>query len=354
MICNMVRKLLVTFAVFAGIVIIVLSGNVIIIGDKLGEISHPYVEYVFYLLIFIIFFFYVVRPIIKMYRAPEFPILSVNDEWDLKQLQLFAKRLSRNCGYISDKSLRVEHQLELSRQIDMYSSNMYELKSVIEHEIALRMDGDKSLNVRGINNRIKEWGKTVFMVTAISQNSKVDSLSVLVMNHKMITDIVLASGFRPTRPQLFKIYVKVLTTALISYCTSYVFTDVDGVAPFDMSDGNDVDMSDASQDVDMEIDGDENGMLAIINNLRKSRIAGLLFDSAIEGCINALLTLRIGYVTKSYLTEGAQALSGTRHKRSIKRKAMLDSFKVMPNVILEGGVVLGGTVKKLLLSIFKK
>lgn len=350
----MLRNLIIIILVFLGAVGVMLMGNVIVIGDKIGEVTHVYVEYAFYVVLLVLFIVFVLRPIIKVLRAPEFPRLQVDESWDINQLRLFGKRLAKNCDYISDKTLRSKHKEELVKSIDSSSENKEELQSVIEKEIGIRMNGDETLQVRGINNRIKEWGKTVFMVTAISQNSKIDSVAVLLMNHKMITDIINASGFRPTKPQLFKIYVKVLTTALISYCTSYVFTDIDGVAPFDLSDGEVPDIDDVAMDGGIELDGDEYSMLTIINNLKKSRIAGLFFDSAIEGCINALMTLRIGYVTKSYITQGAKALSGTKDKRRVKRQAMVDAFKAMPGVILSGGVVLGDTVKNLLVSIFER
>ena len=33
------------------------------------------------------------------------------------------------------------------------------------------MEGNREMGVLGVDNRIREWGKTVFLVTALSQNS---------------------------------------------------------------------------------------------------------------------------------------------------------------------------------------
>ncbi|MBR1961013.1 MAG: DUF697 domain-containing protein, partial [Bacteroidales bacterium] len=180
-----------------------------------------------------------------------------------------------------------------------------------------------------------------FLVTAISQNGIFDSAAVMVMNYKLIEDLVLASGFRPTRPQMFRLYVRVLTTALISYCTSQVFTDMDGVAPFDIGGGSGADISDVNPEdiagASPELDGED----SLTGFLSRFKIPGVVAESALQGAVNALLTLRIGYVTKSYLQEGPDALSGVRNKRAVKRQAIKSSFKALPGIVAGSASALG-------------
>lgn len=351
----MKKNLFTIVAIVLAIVATMLLGNLIVIGDKVGELTHVYVEYAFYILILILAIIYIVKPIIKLHRAPEFPVLATDDNWNTKQLYTFAMRLAKNCGYITDIEIRKKHQTELIETIKQNFENIEELKRIITSEITLRMDGSKEISVLGVNKRIKEWGKTVFMVTAISQNSKFDTIAVLVMNYKLVADIVIATGFRPTKPQLFKLYVRVLTTALITYCASQVLTDVNGVAPFDIADAPDAEFDGSDIDAtDMGTDIDENGFgSGIIENIRKSSITSAIMGSAMEGCINALLTMRIGYVTRAYLTKGPKALSGVKNKRKIKRQAIMDSFKAMPAVIAGSGAVIGKSTTKWLTRIFK-
>lgn len=346
------RNLLLIAAIFFCAVLIILLGNVITIGDKLGQVTHVYVEYAFYAIIFLLLLIYVFRPIIKVHRAPEFPVLSVNEQWSGKELKGFAKRLASGCGYIPNLEIRKAHRQELVEKIKACGDNVEELKALVTNEVSLRIDGSKEMEVLGINNRIKDWGKTVFLVTAVSQNSKFDTLAVLVMNYKLISDIVLATGFRPTKPQMFKLYIRVLTTALITYCASQVFTDVDGVAPFDFSDTADIDPADAGSDL-ADVDVDDAGFgTSLMNNLRKLTIPGVLVGSTIEGCINALLTMRIGFVTRAYLTEGPKALSGVKNKRRVKRRAIKDSLKAMPAVIAHSSAAIGKTTAAVLKGIF--
>lgn len=338
------------------VVATMLAGNIIVIGDKIGRMTHVYVEYSFYVLLLILAAIYLIRPIVKVHRAPEFPKLSVNGMSDAEQLRKFARCLANHCDYIQDKELRKSHRDKLMSSIRFHSADVEPLKVIVSKEIALRMDGCKELNVLGIDNRIKEWGKTVFMITAMSQNSKFDAIAVLLMNYRLIADIVLASGFRPTKPQMFKLYVKVLTTALITYCTSQVFTDIDGIAPFDFGDNVSADDTvDTMSDVDIDIDTDmgSSGFAGIIESLRKIRIPGIVVGSLVDGCVNALMTLRIGYVTKAYLTEGAGALSGTRNKRKIKRLALKESFKSLPSVMMSGSTAIGKAMADFMSKIFK-
>ncbi len=339
----MKRNLALIIGISLAVITMMLMGNVIVIAEKLGEVCHTvYVEYAFYALILILAIIFIIRPIVKVNNAPEFPVLAVDDEAKTADLLKFGKRLASNCGYIQDGEKRKEHQIAFKKELQLYSADHEQLKNALSRELALRFDGDKELDVLGIDTRIKEWGKTVFMVTAISQNGVFDSAAVLVMNYKLIEDLVLASGFRPTRPQMFRLYVRILTTSLISYCTSQVFTDMDGIAPFDIG-GNvvsadDVEVTDVNpEDVAPELDGED----SLSGFLARFKIPGVVAESALQGAVNALLTLRIGYVTKTFLKEGPEALSGVRNKRAVKREAIKSAFKSLPGVVAGSASALG-------------
>lgn len=338
----MKRNLILIAGITIAVLVMMLLGNVITIGEKLGEVCNTvYVEYAFYALILILAAVFVIRPIMRVHNAPEFPVMAVDDEAGLKELQRFGRRLSTNCGYIADAEKRLAHQNALKEELKMCGEDKEKVKTLLTKELEVRFKGDKALDVLGIDKRIKEWGKTVFLVTAISQNGIFDSAAVMVMNYKLIEDLVLASGFRPTRPQMFRLYVRVLTTALISYCTSQVFTDMDGIAPFDIGGGSGADISDVNPEdiagASPELDGED----SLTGFLSRFKIPGVVAESALQGAVNALLTLRIGYVTKSYLQEGPDALSGVRNKRAVKRQAIKSSFKALPGIVAGSASALG-------------
>lgn len=342
------KRNLITFSVAVILLILIfLVGNIITIGDKLGEAS-ALLEWAFYAIISGMVVYFLLWPVIKLWKAPAFPALNVDGVCDTTQLKTFAKRLINNCDYIADDTLRTQHQISQKAVLKEIETDAEKLKEFINNEIKLRIDGSKDLNVLGINYRIKEWAKTVFVITAVSQNGKMDSLAVIGINLRLISDIVRASGFRPTKPQMIKLYIKVLTTSLITYITSNVLTDTMDFDPTTMVD----DAPDVAAD-GADVDGLDFGN-SLVTKLRKLPLAGVLLDSAIEGTVNALMTLRIGYVTKAYLKQGPEALSGIKAKRSVKRQAIKDSFKAFPSVIANTGAMVGNNVVKVLTFFFTK
>ena len=81
--------------------------------------------------------------------------------------------------------------------------------------------------------------------------------------------------------------------------------------------------------------------LSVSSILRRIKIPGVVVSSALDGTVNALMTLRIGYITRTYLQQGEQALTGIRNKRAVKLQAMKDSLVAIPSVVAPGSAVVG-------------
>ena len=375
----MKRNLLIITLLFLGSFVILLLGNIIIIGEKIASLSHvAWAEYAFYTLILVVFYVVVIRPVVRVHRAPQIPALSIDGEWNTAQLVAFGHKLADNCNYIpKDKScpeLRKLHQQRLLEGLERYATSREELVQIISEELKLRIEGGElketsgprtedmhSVRIIGINRRIIEWAKSVFMITAISQNGKLDTVSVLYMNYKMIEDVIVASGFRPTRQQLFRQYVNILVTSLMTFVVSEVFKDMGSVAPFgslaDQSSdaASDIDISDASvdaADVDLDDIGDtvsgDTGFLSILSNVK---IPGVVIGSICDGIVNSLMTLRIGYVTRNYLIDGTNSLNGIKAKRKAKRVAVKEALKSLPKVVVVGTSFVGKGAMNIILNI---
>ena len=375
----MKRNLLIITLLFLGSFVILLLGNIIIIGEKIASLSHvAWAEYAFYTLILVVFYVVVIRPVVRVHRAPQIPALSIDGEWNTAQLVAFGHKLADNCNYIpKDKScpeLRKLHQQRLLEGLERYATSREELVQIISEELKLRIEGGElketsgprtedmhSVRIIGINRRIIEWAKSVFMITAISQNGKLDTVSVLYMNYKMIEDVIVASGFRPTRQQLFRQYVNILVTSLMTFVVSEVFKDMGAVAPFgslaDQSSdaASDIDISDASvdaADVDLDDIGDtvsgDTGFLSILSNVK---IPGVVIGSICDGIVNSLMTLRIGYVTRNYLIDGMNSLNGIKAKRKAKRVAVKEALKSLPKVVVVGTSFVGKGAMNIILNI---
>ena len=375
----MKRNLLIITLLFLGSFVILLLGNIIIIGEKIASLSHvAWAEYAFYALILIVFYAVVIRPVIRVHRAPQIPALSIDGEWDTAQLIAFGHKLADNCNYIpKDKTcpeLRKLHQQKLREDLERYATDKEELVQILSDELKLRIEGGElreasgpraedmhSVRIIGINRRIIEWAKSVFMITAISQNGRLDTVSVLYMNYKMIEDVIIASGFRPTRQQLFRQYVNILVTSLMTFVASEVFKDMGSVAPFESladpsSDAaSDIDLSDAAVDgavVDPDDIGDTvsggTGFLSILSGVK---IPGVVIGSICDGIVNSLMTLRIGYVTRNYLVDGMNSLNGIKAKRKAKRAAVKEALKSLPKVVVVGTSFVGKGAMNIILNI---
>ena len=227
------------------------------------------------------------------------------------------------------------------------------------------------MGVLGINDRIREWAKTVFMVTAISQNSRFDTLSVMFMNYKLIEDVILASGFRPNNRQLFRMYASILTTALITYALSEALSGTKAVHPFDFGDMHDhtdaaadaaTDAADAAdgadyidyEDIDIASEMADTDGLSVYSILRRIKIPGVVVGSAIDGTLNALMTLRIGYVTRTYLQQGPKAMNTVQSKRKVKLQAMKEAVVAVPSIVVSGSDIVGKKASRLILNVLKR
>ena len=366
------RNLFIIVGIFLGILALMVTGNIIIIGEKLGAVTHLWwTEYVFYGLLLLITIYYIVWPFVRIHRAPQFPVLSVQDELTAVQLNDLGQQLVKHCDYISADNehpddehrlnLRAEHQQQLRQKLADAMDDATRLKKIIKEELELRFKGSRELGVLGINQRIREWAKSVFMITAISQNSRFDTISVMYLNLRMISDVISASGFRPTNRQLFRMYASILTTALITYAVSEALTISGSVAPFDFGDLDTA--SDAVGDDVMDVDADNvefNEMvddpegMSLYSILRRIRIPGVVVSAALDGTVNALMTLRLGYITRAYLQQGSKALSGIQNKRAVKRQAMKDAFVNVPAVIAAGSSVIGKRTSQFLIKFVQK
>ncbi|MBE6253937.1 MAG: hypothetical protein E7105_00230 [Prevotella sp.] len=366
----MKHNLFIIIGIILFILAVMVIGNIIIIGEKIGTIFHLWwMEYVFYGLLLILTSYYILGPFLRIHRAVPFPVLNLEDKTAAAQLYDFGNQLVSNCRYLSNEtqgvdgeksnSIRMRHQQDLKAQLAEASKDEEQLRKIIQAELDLRFQGDKTLQVLGIDSRIREWAKSVFMITAISQNSRFDTFSIMYLNLRMIADIINASGFRPTHRQLYRMYGSILSTALITYSISEALITTGSVSPFDIGDleASPDDATDAIDDVNIDEDYTDIGAdpegFSLYSILRRIKIPGIVVGAALDGTINALLTLRIGYITRAYLKQGASSLDGINNKRAVKRQAMMDAMLNIPYVISAGSGVIGKRTSLFLLHLVR-
>lgn len=267
------------------VMLLIIISNVISVGERLRKINH-YVEYGFYGLSVILFYFLIVNPIRIILFSPTFSLVTVLDEKDDKQFKVY-QRVAKNL-------LTMDYVEEKDKEIIKKS-----LSSRKELAIAMNQVFDDSIRKR-INKIIFQNAKTVMISTAISQNGKLDMLSVLSVNIKMIKDIVVTCGFRPSYAKLGKLSVNVITTSLIA--ESLEGLDFNDLFP-----------------------------QSTVNALSDIPLVKPIMSSFVQGISNSLLTMRIGFVTRKYL------YSETKNpdKNEIRRFAIKESIKMLPGIITD-------------------
>lgn len=342
------RNLIIIVCIFLAILALMVFGNVIVVGEKVASVTHLWwMEWLFYGILLAVFAYYVLHPIWRIHRTPAFPVLAVNEEASEAQLKEYGKRLANHCDFIEGKQQRSNHQKNLKEKLLHASGSRPQLLKVVKDELAFRYDGDKDKGILGINGQIKEWAKTVFVVTALSQNSKVDAISTLVLDFTMMKNLITSTGFRPNNLQMWRLYIRILITSLFAYAVSEAFIGAGSIKPFGSLD--DIDVSDAGDvvaaDVDIDADSDSFSLTGILSNIK---IPGLIVGSVADGISNALLTLRIGYVTRSYLIEGQDLFFNRKRRKEVRKEALTNSMKALPSVLKEGCKGMGKGMQKLI------
>ncbi|MBQ8483386.1 MAG: hypothetical protein IJ504_03675 [Bacteroidales bacterium] len=279
----MKRIIIFIIAALAVVLGILVVGNLLLIGEKIGVATHPYVEYAFYLLMAGLLAWFVVIPVVRLLLMPEFPKLRTEDGWDVRRMRKFADTLAGNCFYIENAQERGEHRKVLLSSVSAAGEDVESLKKVITDEIDVR--------VRNINSLISRSGRKVFILTAASQNSTLDTLSVIVLNIRLIYNIVCATGYRPNIFQLTRIMAGVLGSAFTAYISQSLTNSLEG------------------------------GLKNVFANAGVP-IVGPLLGMLLNGSLNAALTLYVGYTTRNYVLKGPEALKNESDKAGVMSSAV--------------------------------
>jgi len=309
----MKKNLILTLIVILSFMAIMLIGNIIVIGDKIARLF-PYADYVFYGIILLLIVFYVVVPFFRVFFAPSIPALNNSELIGLSDEELFkfGILLAENNKYINEsnkkktKQARKAHYLELRDYFERHNGRKDNTINKISEEIDVR--------IKLLNKHIKEEALSAFIITGLSQNGKFDMISLLAINFRLIKKIVMSSGFRPSHRQLIWIYFNVLISSILTDIDDEVLADLD---------------------------------LSTITD--RIKVPSIIVKSTIDGAISALLTLRIGYITKYYIVNGREKFN----KKEARMYGFQNARKNITTITGEGSKKIGQRMGNLMLSIFK-
>ncbi|MEP2771951.1 MAG: DUF697 domain-containing protein [Fulvivirga sp.] len=190
------------------------------------------------------------------------------------------KRLRQN-KIIKAEGLKVESNEELEQAVDLLNGHSQKI--------------------------IKQTATAVFLSTAISQNGKLDALTVLITQSRMIWKVAHIYWQRPTIKDMFMLYANVATAGLIA------------------SEIEDIDISRQVEPVINALLKSPGRSIPVVGHA-----AHIITDSILEGSTNAFLTLRVGIIAQNYC--------GATHPNLDKRTLRKNAFS-QASVMLRGLVV---------------
>jgi len=298
----MKKNLVLALVVILVIATVMLVGNLIIIGDKIAG-WFPYADYLFYGIIGLLVVLFLVIPFIKVFLSPQLPALDETEVQDLpeKELQKLGFLLARNNHYIKDANQKKMHRARLK---DFFTEHGDDREQMI-HKISTELEK----RYHSLNECIYSEALTTFVITGLSQNGRLDFISLLVINFRLVKKVVEASGFRPTYKQLVWVYYNVLASALLTNLSDDMLEDID--------------------------------MTSFAQNIK---LPTFVISSFLDGAFSALLTLRIGYITKYYVLKGRKSFN----KKVARRYGFRNARKEIVNVAKQGKDILKGKMKKLI------
>lgn len=264
--------------------LIMLISSLLDIGEKLRRIN-AYFEYGFYILVVLLFYLVIVQPIIIILRSPSLSIATSLDQTDPRAIAIY-KKVAKNI--VKSNELPEEQRLLLT-QYKNKEELLFNLQYVFENTVKNQL-----------NSIIIHDAKTVMISTAICQSARFDMITVFAVNVKMIKELVVQCGFRPSMKNLSKLTINVFGTALIA----------EGLENLKLEDI----MPKSS--------------LEFLNNMP---YLGVVLESVIQGAANALMTLRIGCVCRRYLFSDGSIIT----KEDIRRQAYKETLKLLPIVVAD-------------------
>ncbi len=171
------------------------------------------------------------------------------------------------------------------------------------------------------NRIIQRNASAVFLTTAISQNGKLDGLTVLATQIRMVWQIANLYNQRPSLREMSWLYGNVAITTLLA------------------AELEDMDISEQVEPIINSVMGTSAGKSIPMFG----SVTDVIMDSLLQGSINAFLTLRVGIICRQYCS--ATKLPA---RFSIRRNAFAEATLLLGNLVTRGSSqVVKGVAKAL-------
>ncbi|MGN1103791.1 MAG: YcjF family protein [Candidatus Coproplasma sp.] len=242
------------------------------ISKSLYEI-HPYAGYAGAAVSVVLFVLFYILPLVKIYRSQHF-ITNVNYKSAGR-----AKRHNRKTRYeIATKIVELCNTVAGVGWYDSLTVEKLEAgvkfkdDAIIKEQLTALYTGSVKKSAKQV---IFQSALKSAMYSALSQDSRIDTLMIAVVDLQMIKDIIFLYGFRPSEGRLAKIFAAVVKNSLMAY----------GLGGIKIGNGIVRTMGDAIKGLPLLGD-----------------IISTVVDSSVQGLANGTLTAIIGFQTIKYLS----------------------------------------------------
>ena len=222
----------------------------------------------------IIFIVAYIVPLVKITRSSYF-ITNVNER-TARNAQKHNKKVRNQ---IADKMIEYNAQVEGATWYNEELVGKLAIAKVngndedVKYLLTQIYDSDVK---KGTNKIIRDHAMKIGLVTTFSQSHFIDMSFVAIYELNMIKELIFLYGFRPSDAKLMKIYLTVLSNALLSYGISSSSSNFVG--------------------------GLVNGISGAVGKLSAlTSVISTVVGSTIQGVVNSTLSIIIGYQTRKYL-----------------------------------------------------
>lgn len=245
------------------------------VGDRLMRAS-VVLGWAYYALVVALVAMGVVVPVARVASRPVFSLRRLHDESGRVRMR-WCRRLAANLR--TNVELADEQRARLDAALGQEQDRCADELAALYREVCVpRMDA-----------RIRKAALGACAATAISQTAVYDALSMLSLNVTLVRNLVEECGFRPSTPQLVRVYVRVLGAGLLA----------GGIEELDLEE-----------------------ILPAVLGQASARVPGVLVASTTQGIVNAFTTYRIGVLTKRYLLDEAAPASVAEERRASYGEAL--------------------------------
>ncbi len=239
--------------------------------------------------------------------------------------------------------LKKRPEIPKSKESPEYPAYLEDLKQSLSSNRILREKGfaftdkeplaaqiDKALTILGVeaDKVVKSSASAVFVTTAISQNGSLDGVFVLASITRTVWDIAKIYRQRPGIRDLMYLYGNIGATVLAAR----------GIEDLDLLD-------EQLEPILASVLG--GGLGSLLPGA--VHITNLIANSITEGSLNAMLSLRVGAMTKRYCASTVEV-----NRKVLRRSATLDAVSMLGGIIKENSAIIVSSFGKAAKSATRK